>query len=153
LVILILLLISSLECLLPFILREARNCALVVPLRKLWHKSKASLQPLIPFHPPHSRRFAHYRITMLHPEFPIVGFLSAALVLISLPRQIRAGNIACIALIFWLFHHCVVAGINAIIWAGNVNNTAPIWCDISKKFMPLVLVCLYLHTTHSNLSK
>jgi hypothetical protein len=70
--------------------------------------------------------------TMLYPEFPAFGFTVAILVLVPLPRQIRAGNIACLALIFWFFEHCLVAAINSVIWAGNVNIVVPVWCDISE---------------------
>ena len=69
---------------------------------------------------------------MLYPELPIGGFLAAALVLVPLPRQIRARNIATIALVFWFFEQCLVSAINAIIWAGNVNNPVPHWCDIGE---------------------
>jgi hypothetical protein len=73
-------------------------------------------------------------MTMSYPDHPVVGFIAAVLVLVPLPRQIRAGNIACLALIFWFFQGCLVNAINAIIWAGNVEDSALVWCDISKFF-------------------
>ena len=69
-----------------------------------------------------------------YPELPALGISAAILVLIPLPRQIRARNIASIAIIFWFFEHCLVSGINAIVWAGNVNDSAPSWCDLSEAF-------------------
>jgi hypothetical protein len=78
---------------------------------------------------------------MLYPEQPPLAIIAAVLVLVPLPRQLRAGNIACIALIFWFFQHCVVAAVNTIVWAGNVKDTAPIWCDISEFFPPHSYIC------------
>ena len=72
-------------------------------------------------------------------ELPAPAFIAAVLVLIPLPRQIRARNIASIAMILWFFEHCLVSGINAIMWAGNVRDSAPVWCEISKTFSNLFL--------------
>jgi len=69
---------------------------------------------------------------MSHSFRPAAGFLAAALVLVPLPRQVRARNIATIAMIFWLSSFCFTLAIDATIWAGNVKNSAPLWCDISK---------------------
>jgi pheromone a factor receptor len=66
------------------------------------------------------------------PSFTIPGFIAAALVLIPLPRQIRVGNVATIAMTFWLFQHCFAASIDTIIWNKNVLDVAPVWCDISE---------------------
>jgi hypothetical protein len=68
------------------------------------------------------------------PEFAPLGIIAAILVLIPLPRQIRARNVATIAMIFWFFEHCLVSSINAIVWAGNVNDSAPAFCEISEAF-------------------
>ena len=69
---------------------------------------------------------------MVYSYRPPVGFLAAALVLIPLPRQIRVRNIAVIAMIFWLSSFCFTLAVDSIIWAGNVKNSAPLWCDISE---------------------
>jgi len=69
---------------------------------------------------------------MRYPEFPVFGFLAAALVLIPLPRLVRAGNIAGIALVFWIFQDCLVIAINTLIWSGNVRNSAPAWCELGE---------------------
>jgi Pheromone A receptor len=69
-----------------------------------------------------------------YPELSALGIIAAILVLIPLPRQIRARNVAIIAMIFWCFEHCLVSGVNAIVWAGNVNDSAPAWCEISEVF-------------------
>jgi hypothetical protein len=69
---------------------------------------------------------------MLYPQLPAFGLIAALLVLIPLPRQIRARNIATISLTWWFFGSCLIASVNAIVWAGNVNDPIPVWCDISK---------------------
>ena len=69
---------------------------------------------------------------MLSPVLPVVAFLAAFLVLIPLPLHWRARNIATLALIFWLFITDVIYGVNSLVWAGNVGDHIPIWCDISK---------------------
>ena len=74
---------------------------------------------------------------MQSPELPVLAFLAAVLVLIPLPRQIKACNVACITIILWLFVHCLVSGVDAILWAGNVTDSAPVWCEISEAFFDL----------------
>src|ERR1700728_765597 len=72
-----------------------------------------------------------------YPELPPLGIIAAILVLTPLPGQIRARNVATISIIFWFFEHCLVSGINARIWAGNVNDSAPSWCDLSEALCDL----------------
>jgi len=67
---------------------------------------------------------------MSYSALPAAGLIAAILALIPLPRQIRARNIATIALSWWFFGSCLILAVDAIIWAGNVNNSAPVWCDI-----------------------
>jgi Pheromone A receptor len=54
-----------------------------------------------------------------YPELPVLAFIAAVLVLIPLPRQIRARNIASIAMILWFFEYCLVSGVNAIVWSAT----------------------------------
>lgn len=68
---------------------------------------------------------------MEHPELPIFAFLTAFLVLIPLPWHLRARNVATIGIMLWLSVVDIIYGVNALIWAGNVRNPVPIWCDIS----------------------
>ena len=67
-----------------------------------------------------------------YPELPVLAFIAAVLVLIPLPRQIRVRNIATIAIILWFFEHSLASGVDAIVWAGNVRDSAPVWCEISE---------------------
>lgn len=68
---------------------------------------------------------------MQYPELPICAFLAALLVLVPFPWHWRARNVATLSVMAWLFVVNLIYGVNAIIWAGNVNNPAPVWCDIS----------------------
>jgi hypothetical protein len=68
---------------------------------------------------------------MQHPELPIFAFLAAVLVLIPLSWHWKARNVATLSIIAWLFVVNFIYGVNSIIWAGNVNNPVPVWCDIS----------------------
>ena len=69
---------------------------------------------------------------MQYPELPVVAFLAAFLVLVPLPLHWRARNIATLALIFWLFITDVIYGVNAIVWAGNVDDPIPIFRTVGR---------------------
>jgi Pheromone A receptor len=71
---------------------------------------------------------------MLYPQLPAGAFVAAALVLVPLPWHWRARNVATLAIIAWLFTVDVIYGINSLLWAGNVNEYALIWCDICELF-------------------
>jgi len=68
---------------------------------------------------------------MQYPFLPFFAFLAAVLVIIPFPWHWRARNVATMALMFWLCIVNIIFGVNAIVWAGNVNNPIPVWCDIS----------------------
>ena len=72
---------------------------------------------------------------MQHPELPLFAFLTAILVLIPVPWHWRARNVATLAIIAWLFVVDVIFGVNSLVWAGNVNNPIPVWCDISALYI------------------
>ncbi|KAJ6457690.1 putative fungal pheromone GPCR, STE3-type [Mycena sanguinolenta] len=61
------------------------------------------------------------------------AFIAAALVLVPLPGHWRAQNIATLSIIAWLFVLNLSYAINALIWAGNANIVALMWCDIVTK--------------------
>jgi len=77
---------------------------------------------------------------MLHPAIPTLGFIAAILALIPLPRQIQARYIPTIALTWWLFGACIIQSVNKIVWAGNVNNPIPVWCDISEFILKYIVL-------------
>jgi hypothetical protein len=70
-----------------------------------------------------------------------MGIIAAILVLIPLPRQIRARNVATIAIIFWFFEDCLLSSIRVIVWAGNVNDSAPFLCELGEAFCDLLSHC------------
>ncbi|GBE87046.1 Pheromone B beta 1 receptor [Sparassis crispa] len=80
---------------------------------------------------------------------PFGAFLAAILVLIPLPTHWRAGNVSTITIIVWLFVVNVIQGINAILWAHNVEIRLVSWCDIiirvsvgSNIALPVACFCL-----------
>lgn len=75
---------------------------------------------------------AYILIPMQYPSLPAGAFLAAALVLVPLPWHWQARNIGTLSIIAWLFVVNMIYAINAIVWDANVNNPAPIWCDISE---------------------
>ena len=70
----------------------------------------------------------------MHPELPYIAFIAAALVLVPLPWHWRAGNVATISIIAWLFVTNIIYGVDAIIWSDNVDSVAVIYCDICLSF-------------------
>ncbi|KAJ6522339.1 Rcb2.42 [Mycena vulgaris] len=88
----------------------------------------------------------------IHYELPIGAFVAAVLVLVPLPWHWRARNVPTLSIIAWLFFSNIMLGVNAIIWAGNINIVAPVWCDIATKFqvgatmaLPACCLCLCIH--------
>ncbi|CAE7191323.1 unnamed protein product [Rhizoctonia solani] len=69
----------------------------------------------------------------MRPELAVVSFICTVLVLIPLPWHWRSRNIPTLSFIFWLTVVNIPRGINAIIWAGNTKDHAPVWCDITTK--------------------
>ncbi|TFK19187.1 STE3-domain-containing protein [Coprinopsis marcescibilis] len=85
-------------------------------------------------------------------ELPINAFLVAVLVLIPTPWHWRARNIPTLSIIAWHFVSNIICGVNAIIWAGNVELVAPVWCDIVTRIqtgatvaLPVCCLCLCVH--------
>ncbi|KAF8884497.1 STE3-like pheromone receptor [Infundibulicybe gibba] len=68
-----------------------------------------------------------------YPLFPILAFIGFLLSIIPLSWHIQAWNAGTCAFMAWTAVLCLIEFINSIIWSGNVNNVAPIWCDISTK--------------------
>ena len=76
---------------------------------------------------------------LIYPLVPIANFLGFILALIPLfavTRVRNAANIAIISFAVWISVACFIHGVNTVLWKDNVNDFAPIWCDISES-------CLY----------
>ncbi|KAL0571557.1 hypothetical protein V5O48_010406 [Marasmius crinis-equi] len=69
----------------------------------------------------------------MHPEFAPISFIAAAAVLLPLPAHWRARNIATLSIIGWLFVLNIIFGVDALVWADNVEIVIPVWCDITTK--------------------
>ncbi|KAF9555108.1 fungal pheromone STE3G-protein-coupled receptor [Agrocybe pediades] len=89
---------------------------------------------------------------MQYPFLPFFAFLSAVLVIIPFPWHWRAQNVSTMSIMFWLCIVNIISGVNTIVWAGNVNNPIPVWCDITSKIavgasyaLPLSTLCICKH--------
>ncbi|KAL4061745.1 GPCR fungal pheromone mating factor [Scleroderma citrinum] len=89
---------------------------------------------------------------MQPPSLPFSAFLAAILVIIPLPWHWRARNVGTLAIMIWLFVMNIIYGVNIIVWTGNVDNPAPVWCDISTKLivganvaLPIATMCICKH--------
>ena len=65
-------------------------------------------------------------------QLPVMSAIAAALIVVSLPSQWRARNVAIVVFIIASFLLHVFNVANSIVWAGNVDNVAPIWCDFCE---------------------
>ncbi|KAF8200237.1 pheromone receptor Rcb2 B43 [Pholiota molesta] len=88
----------------------------------------------------------------MHPEFVPVAFIAAFSLLLPLPWHWRARNMGTLSIIGWLFLSNIIYGVDAAIWAGNVNIRALVWCDISTKIiiganfaLPAACLCIAIH--------
>ncbi|KAL1741341.1 pheromone receptor, partial [Schizophyllum fasciatum] len=70
-----------------------------------------------------------------YPLFPIVAFLAAVLALLPIPFTLQAWNTGACALAVWAAAACLLSFINSVVWAGNVVDAVPVWCDISSKLL------------------
>jgi len=64
--------------------------------------------------------------------FAFIGFVMCA---IPLPWHIQAWNTGTCLYMIWTGLACLNQFINSVIWTGNAINWAPVWCDISARFM------------------
>ncbi|KAF9522218.1 GPCR fungal pheromone mating factor [Crepidotus variabilis] len=84
-----------------------------------------------------------------YPLLPVFLFLALVLCLIPLPWHIQAWNAGTCAFMVWVALWCLNGFVNALVWRGNLNNPAPVWCDISTKFeigatigIPAAILCI-----------
>ncbi|KAF5378592.1 hypothetical protein D9615_007161 [Tricholomella constricta] len=64
-----------------------------------------------------------------------ISFTCAALLAIFIPVARVRCNVANLAIVAWLLGCNLVHGINAIIWADNIDISVPVWCDIVTKLL------------------
>jgi pheromone a factor receptor len=68
----------------------------------------------------------------MHPEFGPIALISALSLLLPLPWHWRAGNVATLSIIGWLFVSNIIYAVDALMWADNIDIVIPVWCDISE---------------------
>ncbi|KAF5381864.1 hypothetical protein D9757_008343 [Collybiopsis confluens] len=75
--------------------------------------------------------------TLAYPNwvFSMFAFIGFVLSMIPLPWHLEAWNTGTCLYMIWTGLACLNQFINSIIWTGNVINWAPVWCDISTRFM------------------
>ncbi|KAK7046036.1 hypothetical protein VNI00_007031 [Paramarasmius palmivorus] len=88
----------------------------------------------------------------MRPELAPVAFVAAASVLLPLPSHWKAKNTATLSIIAWLFIINVIYGVDAVVWAQNVDIVIPVWCDITTKLiiganiaLPAACLCVCIH--------
>lgn len=67
----------------------------------------------------------------------ITAFSYIAFVLVSIPLwwHLEAWNVGCCLYIFWAGSAALIQAINMTIWADNAINWAPVWCDITSRWI------------------
>jgi len=83
---------------------------------------------------------------MQYPALPAGAFIAAFLILIPAFQHppTRQSEIPRFSLIVWLFITNVIYGVNSLAWSDNVQNKAPVWCDICKRLTLKVMGPIYL---------
>ncbi|QRV77886.1 STE3-type pheromone receptor [Ceratobasidium sp. AG-Ba] len=84
---------------------------------------------------------------MFDASYIVLCAVGAALCMLPLPWHWQARNVSTLIYLGWTSTACLIACINAIIWAGNVDDKAPVWCDISSRYF----VCLNAGITAAGL--
>jgi len=81
--------------------------------------------------------------------FTIFAFVGFFLSLIKFPTQFHAWNVGIHLYLAWVGLECLFLGINSIIWNHNTVNWAPVWCDITTRFIvgfsiaiPATVLCI-----------
>lgn len=86
-------------------------------------------------------------------ELPILSFICSAFLLFWIVISLKRSriNVPNVSIATCLFVCSVIHGINALVWASNVDIRIPVWCDIGKKnitFYPFHLMfSLFLPVT------
>ncbi|KAI0830080.1 putative fungal pheromone GPCR, STE3-type [Trametes gibbosa] len=70
-----------------------------------------------------------------YPFFPVVAFLGFILALVPFPWHLQAWNAGTCIFMVWASLASLIQFVDSIVWNGNAINSAPVWCDISTKFL------------------
>lgn len=69
---------------------------------------------------------------MRDPIFTALCALAIVLLLLPLPWHLKARNTGTLLYVGWTILGNIVFLVNSIVWSGNLNNPAPVWCDICE---------------------
>ena len=61
-----------------------------------------------------------------------LSFVCAVLLAVFILAQRIRTSVPRLSIILWLFGYNLIHGINALVWSGNVDIQAPVWCDIGE---------------------
>lgn len=67
-----------------------------------------------------------------YPLFTVFAFLGFVFALIPLPWHFQAWNAGTCIYMLWASLACLVHSVNSVIWNGNMDIVASVWCDIGK---------------------
>lgn len=68
-----------------------------------------------------------------YPLVPVANFLACILVLSSMSKSMfQSWNVGACSFAIWVVIMGFTVAVDAIIWADNVENIAPVWCDIGE---------------------
>jgi len=62
----------------------------------------------------------------------VLSFVCAGLLSVYVPVKRVYSSVPHLSLILWFIGYNVVQGVNGLLWDGNVDIHATIWCDISE---------------------
>lgn len=68
----------------------------------------------------------------MRPEFSAISFTCAGLLTSFIPLHRVRCNVSNLAIVSWLIGGNVIHGVNALVWARDINIHAPAWCDICR---------------------
>ncbi|KAL6308809.1 putative fungal pheromone GPCR, STE3-type [Sparassis latifolia] len=69
------------------------------------------------------------------PLYSVITFISFVLTLVPLPWHFQAWNSGTCYFMMWTSLACLNQFVNSLVWADDVLNVAPIWCDISTRII------------------
>ncbi|KAI0061292.1 pheromone receptor [Artomyces pyxidatus] len=67
--------------------------------------------------------------------FSVFAVLGLVLSVIALYWHIEAFNVGICLFLVWTAVGCLILFINSVVWNGNMDNVAPIWCDIAVRLL------------------
>ncbi|RPD76939.1 STE3-domain-containing protein [Lentinus tigrinus ALCF2SS1-7] len=70
-----------------------------------------------------------------YPLFPIFSFIGVVLGLLPLSWHLQAWNAGTCIYMLWAGLASLVEFVDSIVWYGSLRDVAPVWCDISTKFL------------------